>query len=160
MAVDVAASLYKQFNKSEVIEIAGELELKTKVTQSAKVMTNMILDDLNDEGVPEECSDLMNEFLYAAEYIDEDGDLIEEEEDEQIIKSGNVLVEDAEEIDQVPDCYTFADERDPACKKCKLVRECVLARIDNRPVCFGQFFDDKVEECKACIEAPLCSQAM
>ena len=158
MAADVAASLYKQFNKSEVIEIAGELELKTKVTQSAKVMTNMILDDLNDEGVPEECSELMNEFLYAAGYIDEDGDLIEEE-DEQI-EDVSTQIEDVEEVDQVPDCYTFADERDPACKKCKLVRECVLARIDNRPVCFGQFFDDKVEECKACIEAPLCSQAI
>jgi len=159
VAADVAASLYKQFNKSEVIEIAGELELKTKVTQSAKVMTNMILDDLNDEGVPEECSELMNEFLYAAGYIDEDGDLIEEEEDEQI-EDVSTQIEDVEEVDQVPDCYTFADERDPACKKCKLVRECVLARIDNRPVCFGQFFDDKVEECKACIEAPLCSQAI
>jgi D-alanyl-D-alanine carboxypeptidase len=160
VAVDVA-TLYKEFNKSEIIEIAKELELETKVTQSAKVMTNMILDDLNDEGVPEECSELMNEFLYVAGYIDDDGDLLEEEEDEQIEDVSTQVdeVKEAEEVDQKPDCFTFADERDPACKKCKLVRECVLARVDNRPLCFGQFFDDTAEECKVCIEAPLCSQA-
>jgi len=157
VAVDVA-TLYKEFNKSEIIEIANELDLKTKVTQSAKIMTNMILGDLNDEGVPEECSELMDEFLYVAEYIDDEGNLLEEEEDEQI-EDVSTQVEEAKEVDQTPpDCFTFADERDPACKKCKLVRECVLARVDNRPLCFGQFFDDTAEECKVCIEAPLCSQ--
>jgi len=100
----------------------------------------------------------MDEFLYVAEYIDDEGNLLEEEEDEQI-EDVSTQVEEAKEVDQTPpDCYTFADERDPACKKCKLVRECVLARIDNRPLCFGQFFDDTAEECKVCIEAPLCSQ--
>ena len=151
------ATLYKEFNKSEIIDVAKELELSTKVTQSAKVITNMILDDLNDEGVPEECSELMDEFLYVAGYIDDDGNL--KEEDDEQIEDVSTQVGEAEVIIQEPDCYTFADERDPACKKCKLVRECVLARVDNRPVCFGQFFDDTSEECKVCIEAPLCSQA-
>ena len=73
MAVDVA-TLYKEFNKSEILEIAKELELNTKVSQSAKIITNMILADLADEGVPEECSELMDEFLYVAGYIDDDGD--------------------------------------------------------------------------------------
>jgi len=156
--VDVA-TLYKEFNKSEIIEVAKELELSTKVTQSAKVITNMVLDDLNDEGVPEECSELMDEFLYVAGYIDDDGNLLEEEEEDEQIEDVSTQVDEAKEVDQTPPgCYTFADERDPACKKCKLVRECVLARIDNRPLCFGQFFDDTAEECKVCIEAPLCSQ--
>jgi hypothetical protein len=147
--------LYKQFNKSEVIKIARELELEVKVSQSAKTVTNMILDNIDELGVPDESSsDLMNEFLYVAEYIDSDGEIIEEEEDDKI---EDVVVQ-VIDPDQVPDCYTFADERDPACKRCKLVRECVLARIDNRPECFGQLFDERAEECKACIEAPLCSQ--
>ncbi len=158
MAVDVA-TLYKEFNKSEILEIAKELELKAKVTQSAKVMTNMILENLNAEGVPEKCSELLDEFLYVAEYIDDDGNLLEEEEEDEQIEDDSTQVEEAEVIIQEPDCFTFADERDPACKRCKLVRECVVARIDNRPACFGQYFDDTSEECKVCIEAPLCSQA-
>lgn len=158
MPVDLAASLYKQFNKSEMIDIAKEIELKVKANQSVKVITNMILDDINNLGVPDECSDLMNEFLYAGGYINEEGNLIEEEEDEQIEDVS--IQEDVEEIDQVPDCYTFADERDPACKRCKLTIECVQARIDNRPECFGQLFDERFEECKVCIEATFCSQEM
>ncbi len=155
MAVDVA-TLYKEFNKSEIIKVANELDVKAKVTQSAKIITNTILDNLNDEGVPEECSELMDEFLYVAGYIDDDGNL--KEEDDEQIEDVSTQVNEVEEVDQKPDCFTFADERDPACKKCKLVRECVVARIDNRPACFGQFFDDTAEECKVCIEALLCSQ--
>ena len=156
MAVDVA-TLYKEFNKSEIIKIAKELDLAVKVSQSAKVITNAILADINKEGVPDiDSSELMDEFLYVAGYIDDDGNL--KEEDDEQIEDVSTQVNEVEEVDQKPDCFTFADERDPACKKCKLVRECVVARIDNRPACFGQFFDDTAEECKVCIEAPLCSQ--
>ena len=156
MAVDVA-TLYKEFNKSEIIKIAKELDLAVKVSQSAKVITNAILADINKEGVPDiDSSELMDEFLYVAGYIDDDGNL--KEEDDEQIEDVSTQVNEVEEVDQKPDCFTFADERDPACKKCKLVRECVVARIDNRPACFGQFFDDAAEECKVCIEALLCSQ--
>ncbi len=155
------ATLYKQFNKSEIIKIAKELDLTVKVSQSAKVITNAILADINKEGVPDsDNSELMDEFLYAADYIDEDGNLMEEEEEDEQTEDVDTQEDEVTlSTDQRPDCFTFADERDPSCKRCKLVRECVLARIESRPACFGQFFDERVEECKACIEAALCSQA-
>lgn len=164
MAVDVS-NLYKQFNKEEIITIAGELGLDVKARQSVRVLTNKVLSDIEEQGAPDvddnNISDLMLEFLYTADVIDDDGNYIDKEEDEQI-EDVSTQAEEAviEDVGQQPDCYTFADERDPACKRCKLMNACLDVRLASRPVCFGQLFDDRAEECKVCIEAPFCSMEM
>jgi hypothetical protein len=141
--------LYRQFEKQELLDVAEQLEIPSD--GSAKVLTQRILDDIKASGVPEanECSDLVFEFLVAAEIIDEDGNTIEKEEKEE---------EETDTLpDNLPECYTFADRRDPACQRCRVVKVCEEQRISNRPECFGLLHSDVAEECKVCIEAPQCS---
>lgn len=153
MTEDLARDLYRQFNKEELINIAKELELPHKNRQ-ASTLVKYILEDVEKNGVPEadDCSDVALEFLLAAGYIDEEGNLLDDEyePDEE--------VEDLEELSKTHECYTLADERDPACNRCKLLVICKQSRLDNRPECFGQLYDVNAEECKACIEAPFCSK--
>jgi len=154
MTEDLARELYRQFSKEELIEIADELELPHKGKQ-ASTLVKATLKDVDDNGIPEtdDCSDLLLEFLLAANYIDEEGNILDGDEPEP-----EEEVEDLEELSKTHECYTLADERDPACNRCKLLDICKQARLDNRPECFGQLYDVNAEECKVCIEAPFCSK--
>jgi hypothetical protein len=117
------------------------------------MLVKSIMKNLEEEGVPEfdQCSDLLAEYLIAAEIIDEHGNLIDGEE-------GNAKSEDVTvSHDNLPKCYGFEDgDRDPACKKCKVQVMCRQARIEARPACFGKLFEEHDENCLACIEAPNC----
>ena len=150
------SSLYRDFLKSELIDIAQELSLVVSGDTTTKVLVSKIIADIEANGVPEveDCSDVMLQFLVAAEVCDEDGNLIS-----GAVEQGNeeavVVSEDVQE--KLPDCYGFEDDRDPACNRCKVKDACKAARIQNRPPCFGKLFEEHDENCGACIESPFCS---
>jgi hypothetical protein len=152
----IVKELCTQFKKKEILNIAEELGLSKSVDSASSDVISNILDNLDGEGIPEsdDCSDLMFEFLVAAEYIDEEGNILEEEEDEVEQKT-----EDIKEI-QLPECFTFEDDRDPSCMKCRVKEECNTERINHRPECFGIAYSDKAEECIACLEASFCKAAV
>lgn len=144
-----------QFKKKELLEISEELGLEYTVDSRSSEMAGGILANLDQNGIPEadDCSDLMFEFLVAAEYMDEEGNILEEEENE---------VEKTEEVKEIvlPECYTFEDDRDPSCMKCRVKDACKVERINHRPECFGISYFDKAEECVACLEASFCKVAV
>ena len=154
------SSLYRDFMKAELLSIAESLDLDTSSETTSKVLVKRIMQNLIDEGVPEieECSDLMYQFLVAAEVIDADGNLIEGE----TIEEADAVAEETSEseAENVPPCYGFEDDRDPACEKCKVQIACRKLRIRQRPPCFGKLFEVNDENCKVCIEAPFCKQVL
>jgi len=147
--------LSRMFKKSELHEIASELELVISLGTKAVGIVAAICGDIEENGVPEydDASDLMCEFLESAEYTDEDGNLIadgQKEEPEEVISEKETSIE------KMPPCFAFADDRDPACGKCSVFTECMNVRISTRPECFGLLPDERNEDCRACLELSLC----
>lgn len=145
-------SVYKQFEKTELLKIAKELGLDLRADERSVVMVEKLFQDISKEGVPEpsECSDLLFEFLVTAEYIDEEGNILEEAEGKESEAEGEAAVEN-------PVCFSYADDRDPSCQKCKVFDACMRTRISSRPECFGKLYVEHDEQCKACLEALPCS---
>jgi len=142
--------LHKEFRKSELFDIADELDLDVEEGLRSLELSDLLVEDIETNGVPEpeECSDLMFEFLVVAGFVDEDGEIIEYVEEE----------EETEEInyEEMPECFSLADDRDPACNRCKVFEICMKERIANRPKCFGRLYSPNAEECKNCLEALYC----
>lgn len=155
----VVGDIRRQFSKTELIKLARELGLK-EIAQSdvnSGKIVSQLLKDLDANGIPETdgpdaCSDLMFEFLVVAEYVDENGNLLEEEESEPEKEE-----QKAEPV-KLPECFSYADERDPSCTKCKVLVMCKKARLDSRPECFGKLFSEHEPECAVCLEAVLCKK--
>jgi len=93
---------------------------------------------------------LLFEYLVAAEIIDEDGNLIGE------VETDAKPAEQSVPKENMPPCYGFEDDRDPACKRCKVAQSCRTTRVESRPACFGKLYAEHDENCMACIEAPFC----
>ena len=133
------------FTKTEIIAIAEELGLPLDDGRpTALQILQMIDDDLRQHGVPpeEDCSELLDDFLFQAGWIDEDGNPIAKVE----VQPDVVL----------PECFSWADERDPSCKRCKVFEACLVKRIAKRPGCYGKLFMASNEDCMACLEASTC----
>ena len=131
--------------------------MKVLNTVRAPTIINLVLKNLDNEGVPEpdECSDALWEFLVAADYIDEDGNLLELEENDDEQEGGNEQEqENVEDIDHK--CYGYYDKLDPACRKCKVSELCIVKRRASLPECFGLMFEKTDPECGSCIEASGC----
>jgi len=146
MDKDLVREIAGQFSKPELLEVAKELDLESKSTDQARNIIRNIISDLDKQGIPdeEECSDLMYEFLVAAEFIE-----VEEEEEP-----------DEVEPIKLPECFGFEDNKDPACGKCRVKDQCIKERTANRPECFGLLFSKNAEECRVCLEASFCAIAM
>lgn len=143
---EIAKGLYSQFSKKELHEVASELEISIDGSETTRVLARKILGDINENGVPEnleEISDTLFELLVAAEFIDEDGNIIEE------APSGEETATAIIPADEIPDwkCFSYADPRDPACNKCKLYEPCWKRRVEIRPSCFGKFYAENDPEC-------------
>ena len=154
--IDIAKQVYKDYKKAELLSIARELELDVSVQQRAVSLSKMILKDLEDNGIPdtEDCSDELYELLVMAKYIDDDGNITEDDEEDL---SENNDTEEVEDTTQgLPECYSLADSRDPACSRCRVYDDCLKSRISNHPDCFGKLYEKHSEECGVCIEAPQC----
>lgn len=142
--------VYTQFKKGELLEIAKELDLNLAVSVRSKEIVEAVFADFKENGLPEpdSVSDMLFEFLVSAEFIDENGNVLSDEQGEE------GAIDDAD----LPVCFSFADERDPSCKECRVLVLCGKERIKNRPPCYGKLYLATDEQCKACIEALPCSQ--
>ena len=151
------STLYRDFTKSELLDIAESLGLTIGETTS-KMLVKLIMQEMIDNGVPDitDCSETILEFLVAAEITDIDGNFLDETQEE----SDLIPELDEQEPTNVPQCYGFEDARDPACNKCTVQQECRKQRMINRPPCFGKLFEVNDENCKVCIEAPFCKQVL
>ena len=148
--LELVKEVMKDFSKEELLGISKELELGLRINTMARDIIQSVLDDLDENGVPEDedCSDLLYDFLVATGYVEDD----EEDMEGEYAKGGN-----EGEIDE-PECFGWADKRDPACKKCSWLASCVKERVETRPECFGLLFDTTDPECGVCIEASSCSK--
>ena len=176
-------AIMQEFEKSELIEIAKELDLTMSDGQSALIIIEAIRKSLREEGIPaeEDCSDLLDDFLFVAGYIDESGEIIDEDADggelgnvvdstritsqdtfvvhteqgDGVIERDTHFVVDGKEV-RKPPCYGFAEERDPACKRCRVFEYCQKVRMASRPACYGKLFSATDENCNDCLEAASC----
>lgn len=177
MTEDYISNLMEQFNKKEILQMSEELGLDNSPSDSMSSVMEAIINDLEENGVPlaEDCSDLLNDFLYVAMFVDEDGNLIEiediedeedeeQEEEEKIPKRFDTEKEDEPDKepveDNLPECFSFHDERDPACRKCKVRELCREERVKMRPACFGKLFQKNNADCEVCLERTFCKEAM
>lgn len=156
---DVMKELYQQFSKSELSSIAEELELDIDVQLNSRKIIDAVLKDIEENGLPEldTCSELLGEFLVAAELYDADGNVVEKQQAITVEAKPVAATKPVEqETVNVPQCYGFEDDKDPSCQICKLQAICKQTRMDNRPACFGKLFSEHDENCKACIEYNFC----
>lgn len=178
---------YNHFNKEEMVKLAQELGIQASLTQTVVELARNIHGNLITEGIPaeEDCSELLDEYLFTLGYIDEDGavidpypvltfgdewkdanedtgvEIITAEEDTSdvalsVVEDGDSIIVDGKKYTK-PDCFTRAEERDPACRKCPVFKLCLEQRIKLRPPCFGKLYQANHEECKACLERLPCS---
>ena len=163
MTKDLAKDIYSQFSKKELIAVAQELEIKVAGSETTRSLAAVILKDLEENGIPENIGDISEtlvELLQTAEFIDEEGNILEGEEESV---AGPVVPDvKVEEVVEIPDwiCFSYADPRDPACNKCKLYDPCWNRRVALRPECFGKRYLASDAECQACIEATYCMKEM
>jgi len=66
------------------------------------------------------------------------------------------LYEDIE-ID-APECFSYFDDRDPACRRCELKDYCVDEQTQERTPCFGELYSPDSEECAGCLDASSCAE--
>lgn len=60
---------------------------------------------------------------------------------------------------QVPNCFSFHDERDPSCRRCQVRGYCIEYQEATLPGCFGLLQDESAPECQVCILQSQCAQA-
>lgn len=148
------SEIVKRFGKKTLLGMCEELGVEVRSSVRAADLVDIIDDDLDENGVPEEMSEELEDLAFVLGYIDEDGNLIEPDDTEGEKEQEEVI--DGE----LPDCYGYADGQDPACKKCKIFDLCMAERIALRPACFGTMYDNNSPECHGCIEAMECKRHM
>lgn len=150
-------SVYKEFSKPEIVKICEELDIVVEPDDTKKVLVDVILEDLDENGVPED--DEMSELLW--QFVDYVYDDEEDEEPEEIEETSeetpNRIELDVLAIDH--HCFRFYEKRDPACGKCPIATVCEEERIRVRTEeleCFGKLYSASDEDCKNCLEAGPC----
>jgi len=137
----------KVFSKDDILDVAKELEIAVDISIPYSKVFNLVVNDLMENGVPEidnDVSDLLGSFLVTTGFIDEEGNLMEDDGKE-------------EEDKPKPPCWSFYSEYDPSCQGCGVKIDCGKARIANRPECFGRY-DNSDDNCKQCLELTECNK--
>lgn len=153
------SKLHTLFSKDELVSISQELDIA--ITGNTRELVKRIYDDLMANGIVDgDVSEELMSFMFEAGLIDEDGNTIEQvatggDQQPQRVSANIGLVEG--DPQDAPPCYGAADDRDPGCRRCKLMKLCIDKRISIRPPCFGNSFLMSSEECMVCIEAYNCS---
>lgn len=158
--MDKTDHIVSEFKVGELVLVAEALGLAPVSAWGGRKVVDAIRIKLKKDGVPEDDpkdarkADLLDDFLYVDGWIDDDGN---------ILKEGGGNPETVEEFmtlhkieKALPDCFGFADDGDPACKKCVLYLYCAEDRIANLPGCFGIMYSVNEVECDNCLEAPFC----
>ena len=146
----VLRDVIEQFSKQELMQIRDELGLT--VVGATMVLARSIISDLDQNGVPDPKTQLFKDFLVAAEYTDDDGNLI----------GFDGSTEDGAEpaTEDLPKCFGFHSPIDPACQRCPVKPRCQEYLMAHLPSCFGVYFDKTNVDCQGCLVASLCKQTL
>ena len=145
--------IQENFGKRDLLDIVNELSIPdVEISIRYSKIVEAIVQDCNTNGVPEwgDCSKMLRKFLMTAKITNKDGELIEASADgSEEVEAGDI---------EYPDCYGLADERDPACGRCKVMKTCMKKHMESLPPCFGKDYSDIAPECEICIEQNKCKE--
>lgn len=163
--MDITDHLSTQFNTGELTLIAEQVGLAPVSRWTSRQLIDAICATLDKDGIPEPPGTdietlpqgvlLLDEFLYLAGYVDDQGNVIKR-------AAQKLSLEQFMELHQLkskPDCFEYADDKDPACARCIFYLYCAEARLANLPPCYGVIWLNTDVECQNCIDAPLCKEA-
>ena len=155
--------LYRHYSKPQLMTVCRELGIEVSMVETSVAISEKFVTDVLDNGVPEKdtCSKLLMQILQTLGVVDENGDIVESLDEAVEDESLDYAAETSTEADKdMPDCFGFADNKDPACEHCKVKEACMEKRIADKPSCLGSLYDPDSEECKICIEADECKERM
>ena len=162
---DVVDNVASHFKIAELVLIAEFLGLSPVSRCQSRKLIDVVNLKIKVDGLPEPPADeanlsrseeLVEDYLYMAGFIDDEGEPIE------FKKIVNINITDfmaLHNINAKPSCFSTADDGDPACARCMLYTYCGAARIQKLPPCWGLLYDSSHVECKGCFEAPFCSKS-
>lgn len=155
----------EQFESSELVQVAEFIGLSPTSRWPKRKLIDVINYQLKLNGLPESApesrdmtpvEELVEDYLFVAGYVTEDGDVIEEATNELTLEQFMT----AHNIKAKPPCYGRADDDEPDCKRCAVYKYCAVERIIQLPPCFGVLHDTNHLECKGCLEYYFCKMAM
>jgi len=157
--------VHRVFRKTELIDIADELDADYSLTYLDRINTRdivlLIINHIEEHDFPnpDKCSDNLYEFLLNIDYINEDGERIDPS-DRLTYEEVPIIAPGAKNgpLANDPECFSFAEIRDPSCKACAIFDRCSIERTSRQPDCFGLLFSVESEECRGCIEAFKCRE--
>ena len=179
---ELKQELLDDFTHEELIEIYREVfELPEDVIP--KAMSHQLIEEIDEDFTknnpfePDDCSQLLADYMIAAEYIKEDEEVEEVDKTPRLALYNGILSPEritfvlAEmhreypeyaKIVQLPPCYTYHGENDPGCASCPVWDGCMEDRIKVRSnmKCFGVSFQLSNEMCKSCYEKYFCEQEL
>lgn len=164
---DLVDHIVDEFSASELVIVAESVGLAPTSRWGSRRLVDVIIAKIDKDGIPnppkaeeelwERSESLLEDFLYVSGYTDETGKRLKGGKTEELDLDDFL---DANNIDKEPDCFSYADDADPACKRCIVYRFCAEERIASLPECFGILYDRHNPECKVCLEAPFCKTAI
>lgn len=174
MLIDQVA---KKFKVQELTLIAEEVRLSPVSRWGNRQYAEAIIASIQKDGIPDppvgklsSGQELLEEFLFIAGYVDEEGNIVDESDlpselTGDVVGSKRLTLEQfmlKENIAKEPDCMSFADDADVNCPACKLYPYCAEKRLARLPPCFGLLWDPTNSKCANdnCIEAPFCKEVV
>lgn len=174
---NIIDNLAKEFKAQELTLIAETVKLSPVSRWGNRQYAEAIITCIRKDGIPDppvgklsSGQELLEEFLYIAGYVDEEGNLVDEsnlppELTGDTIGPKRLTLEQfmqKENIVAKPACFSFADDEDVNCSGCPLYPYCAEERLAKLPPCFALMWDPTNSDCvepERCIEAPFCKEA-
>jgi hypothetical protein len=166
--MDLVDHISEEFSTAELTIVAEAVGLSPAGRWGSRRLVDAIIAKLNRE-IPaaplgaeeawERPEILVEDFLFVAGFTDETGKRIKTKEKKGGMPDAELGLEEFMSVNNIkkePDCFSFADDADPACKRCILYRFCAEERVASLPDCFGILYDRTDAQCKKCLEAPFC----
>lgn len=165
--MDLIDHVATQFTAAELTLVAERLGLAVTSRWSQKRLIEAIDVVISKNGIPEppatddldqlaQAEILVEEYLFIAGYVDDKGNPLER-------KSAKIPLDEwmtLHNLTKKPDCYSFADDRDPACQRCLLYIYCAESRLAKLPPCFALLWDNNAPECSVCMDVSFCKEAV
>lgn len=165
--MDLVDHTASQFTIAELVIVAETVGLAPTSRWSQRRLIDAINAKITKDGIPEppDIIDdaniprnviLVEEYLYVAGFVDGQGNIIEHRKDKLSLEDFMAL----QNISKKPDCYSIADDKDPACQRCLLYKYCIESRLANLMPCYGIAYDATCADCRVCINAPFCKEVV
>ena len=151
---DTLSLIQNTLTKRDLLDVISELSIpEPDITMRYSQLVDLIVQDCDKNSVPlwEDCSKLLRRFLMTAKITDENGELLTTD-------SVEIPAEESKESVEYPECFGLADQRDPACMRCKVFSECMEKHKNSLPPCYGKSYSDVAPECAICIERVSCKE--